>query len=194
MVARADVSRHDAPLVPRRHGDGDARLLASTRGRPTFDIEERPHLVRRASPTRSSEIARGEAWGCMDITEPNAGSDMAALAHARRAGRERRLVRHRAEDLHHVRPRQVPLRHRPHRGRRRTANDPFAGLSGLSMFLVKTYDDLPDGTRKRYVTIERVEEKLGHHGSVTAALSFDRAPGAAHRQARRGLQVHARRS
>jgi hypothetical protein len=26
------------------------------------------------------------------------------------------------------------------------------------------------------VTLERVEEKLGHHGSVTAALSFDRAP------------------
>ena len=44
------------------------------------------------------------------------------------------------------------------------------------MFLVKTYDDLPDGTRKRHVTLERIEEKLGHHGSVTAALSFDRAP------------------
>ena len=44
------------------------------------------------------------------------------------------------------------------------------------MFLVKAYEDLPDGTRKRFVTLERVEEKLGHHGSVTAALSFDRAP------------------
>src|SRR5580704_7137089 len=45
------------------------------------------------------------------------------------------------------------------------------------MFFVKTYDDLPDGTRKRYVTLERIEEKLGHHGAVTAALSFERAPG-----------------
>ena len=25
------------------------------------------------------EIVQGEAWGCMDITEPDAGSDMAAL-------------------------------------------------------------------------------------------------------------------
>jgi alkylation response protein AidB-like acyl-CoA dehydrogenase len=55
-------------------------------------------------------------------------------------------------------------------------NDPFAGLAGLSMFFVKTYDDLPDGARKRYVTLERVEDKLGHHGSVTASLAFERAP------------------
>ncbi|MBW2403996.1 MAG: acyl-CoA dehydrogenase family protein, partial [Deltaproteobacteria bacterium] len=29
--------------------------------------------------TMIEEIAAGEAWGCMDITEPDAGSDMAAL-------------------------------------------------------------------------------------------------------------------
>jgi alkylation response protein AidB-like acyl-CoA dehydrogenase len=55
-------------------------------------------------------------------------------------------------------------------------DDPFGGLKGLSMFFVKTYDDLPDGTRKRYVTLERIEEKLGHHGAVTAALAFERSP------------------
>jgi hypothetical protein len=52
----------------------------------------------------------------------------------------------------------------------------MAGLSGLSIFLVKTYEDLPNGKRERYVTLDRLEEKLGHHGSATAALSFDRAP------------------
>src|SRR5205823_14974618 len=50
-------------------------------------------------------------------------------------------------------------------------NDPFAGLQGLSMFLVPTYDD-----HCRTVPIGRVEEKLGHHASVTAQLDFDRAP------------------
>jgi alkylation response protein AidB-like acyl-CoA dehydrogenase len=55
-------------------------------------------------------------------------------------------------------------------------DDPLAGLNGLSMFLVKTYDDRPDGTRVRHVSIDRIEDKLGQHGSVTAALSFDRAP------------------
>ncbi len=55
-------------------------------------------------------------------------------------------------------------------------DDPFAGLKGLSMFLVPTYEDLPDGSRRRIVPIDRVEEKLGHHGSATCNLSFDRAP------------------
>jgi len=30
--------------------------------------------------------------------------------------------------------------------------------------------------RRRIVSLDRVEEKMGYHGSVTAALSFDRAP------------------
>ena len=59
------------------------------------------------------------------------------------------------------------------------------------MFLVPTYEDLPDGTRKRIVTLERIEEKLGHHGSVTAALAFDRAPAELVGERGRGLQVHA---
>jgi hypothetical protein len=41
---------------------------------------------------------------------------------------------------------------------------------------VPTYEDLPGGGRRRVVSIGRVEEKLGHHASVTAALDFERAP------------------
>jgi hypothetical protein len=55
-------------------------------------------------------------------------------------------------------------------------NDPFAGLAGLSLFLVPTYEEDEQGNRKRLAPLERVEEKLGHHGSVTANLTFDRAP------------------
>ncbi|HUR29610.1 MAG TPA: acyl-CoA dehydrogenase family protein, partial [Planctomycetota bacterium] len=54
-------------------------------------------------------------------------------------------------------------------------DDPFAGLSGLSMFLVPTYSE-ENGTRTRLATVERIEEKLGHHASVTAAISFERTP------------------
>jgi alkylation response protein AidB-like acyl-CoA dehydrogenase len=111
----------------------------------------------------------------MDITEPNAGSDMAAL---RTVGEED------AEGRWYVTGQKIFITSghaKYHFVIARTeassaADDPFAGLGGLSMFLVKAHDDLPDGTRKRHVTIDRVEEKLGHHGSVTAALSFDRAP------------------
>jgi alkylation response protein AidB-like acyl-CoA dehydrogenase len=54
-------------------------------------------------------------------------------------------------------------------------SDPFAGLGGLSMFLVPTYEE-KDGQRRRIVQMGRIEEKLGHHASVTAALDFERAP------------------
>ena len=64
-------------------------------------------------------------------------------------------------------------------------DDPFAGLGGLSMFLVPTYEEDGAGKRNRIVKISRLEEKLGHHGSATAALLFDRAPGG------RGIERHA---
>jgi hypothetical protein len=55
-------------------------------------------------------------------------------------------------------------------------DDPMSGLNGLSMFLVKTYDEDADGNRTRIVQLSRVEEKLGHHGSATCGLAFDKAP------------------
>jgi len=121
------------------------------------------------------EIGRGDAWGCMDITEPNAGSDMAALravGEQDAAGNwfvtgQKIFITSGHGKYHFV----IARTEKPG-----SEDDPFAGLAGLSMFLVKAYDDVPGGARKRHVTIDRLEEKLGHHGSVTAALSFDRAP------------------
>jgi alkylation response protein AidB-like acyl-CoA dehydrogenase len=123
-----------------------------------------------------AEIVRGDAWGCMDITEPNAGSDMAAL----------RTVGEQAPDGSWTVTGQKIFISSGHgkyhcvvaRTEKPTASDdPLAGLNGLSMFLVKAYEDRPDGTRVRYVTLDRLEDKLGQHGSVTAAISFDHAPG-----------------
>jgi alkylation response protein AidB-like acyl-CoA dehydrogenase len=122
-----------------------------------------------------SEIASGTAWGCMDITEPNAGSDMAALrcvGEQDEAGNwfvtgQKIFITSGHGKYHFVIARTEKAS---------TGDDPFAGLSGLSMFLVPAYEDDADGNRKRIVSIDRVEEKLGHHGSVTAALSFERAP------------------
>jgi alkylation response protein AidB-like acyl-CoA dehydrogenase len=121
------------------------------------------------------EIASGAAWGCMDITEPNAGSDMGALRTRAdldengqwRITGQKIFITSGHGKYHFVIARTEDAK---------DPSDPFSGLGGLSMFLVKTYDDNADGTRTRHVTLERVEEKLGHHGSVTAALSFDRAP------------------
>ncbi len=121
------------------------------------------------------DIASGKAWGCMDITEPDAGSDMARL---RSVGEQddkgnwfvtgqKIFITSGHGKYHFVIARTEKVG---------DAEDPMAGLNGLSMFLVPTYEDLPDGTRKRVVSLDRVEEKLGHHGSVTGALTFERAP------------------
>ena len=124
--------------------------------------------------TMIEEIAAGEAWGCMDITEPDAGSDMAAL---RAVGEqntdgnwfvtgEKIFITSGHGKYHFVIARTEDL----------DPEDPASGLGGLSMFLVPTYHEDAEGNRTRVVQLSRVEEKLGHHGSATCGLVFDKAP------------------
>ncbi|WP_394847797.1 acyl-CoA dehydrogenase family protein [Pendulispora brunnea] len=173
LIARADAS---AVAHHSFHGGMAMAMLAYSlhEGTTTFDVENARILQTRFGAA-IDEIARGDAWGCMDITEPNAGSDMAALrafAEQDAEGRwflsgQKIFITSGHGKYHFVIARTE---------RTENSDDPMAGLRGLSMFLVKAYDDLPDGTRRRYVTIDRIEEKLGQHGSVTASLLFDRAP------------------
>jgi alkylation response protein AidB-like acyl-CoA dehydrogenase len=120
------------------------------------------------------EIAAGDAWGCMDITEPDAGSDMAAL---------RTVGEQDADGNWYVTGEKIFITSghgKYHFVIARTEDtdpdDPMAGLDGLSMFLVPTYEEDADGNRTRIVQLSRVEEKLGHHGSPTCGLVFDKAP------------------
>ena len=130
-----------------------------------------------------AEIIRGDAWGCMDITEPDAGSDMARLKSYGEQDEEgnwfvsgsKIFITSGHGKYHFVIARTEKVA---------DPNDPMSGLQGLSMFLVPTYEDLEDGTRRWIASLDRVEEKLGHHGSVTANLTFDRAP--AHLIGKRG--------
>ena len=55
------------------------------------------------------KLVSGEWMGTMQLTEPQAGSDVGALRTKRRARRRRQLPHHRAENLHHL------WRARPHR-------------------------------------------------------------------------------
>jgi len=173
MIARADASCMTHFSF---HGGMAMAMLAYSVREGTTDFDGAEGRVRSTRfGTEMSEIARGEAWGCMDITEPNAGSDVAALrtrAEQDQQGNwfvtgQKIFVTSGHGKYHFVLARTEEARH---------TDNPLAGLAGLSMFLVKTYDDQPGGRRTRYVTLERVEEKLGHQGSVTAALSFERAP------------------
>jgi alkylation response protein AidB-like acyl-CoA dehydrogenase len=122
-----------------------------------------------------AEIASGEAWGCMDITEPDAGSDMAAL---RAVGEQDADGNWRVSGQKifitsgHGKYHFVIARTEAAAG----SDDPYAGLAGLSLFLVQTYEDGADGQRVWHATVDRLEEKLGHHASVTASISFDHTP------------------
>lgn len=115
-----------------------------------------------------AEITAGRAWGCMDITEPDAGSDMAAL----------RAVGEQAPDGSWTVSGQkifVTSGHGKYHVVIARTEGPGSGLDGLSLFLVPTYRE-EGGARVRLASLDRIEEKLGHHGSVTAAVTFDRTP------------------
>jgi len=57
------------------------------------------------------------------------------------------------------------------------SEDPFAGLKGLSLFLVRLFETNAEGERVDLGTVTRIEEKMGLHGSATCSLNFDGTPG-----------------
>ena len=173
VFSRADVS------VMTHHsfhgGIAMAMLMYSAlEGTTEIDAEKR-EIVKTRWGAAITEISEGAAWGCMDITEPDAGSDMGALrtkAEQNEQGDwfvtgQKIFITSGHGKYHFVIARTEDAQ---------PGDDAFAGLSGLSLFLVKAWEDRPDGTRERRVTVERIEEKLGHHGSATVTLSFERSP------------------
>ena len=173
MIGRGDIS------VMTHHsfhgGMAMAMLAYSVReGTTEFDLEN-ARITKTRFAKEIEEIRTGAAWGCMDITEPDAGSDMAAL---RAVGEQdadgnwfvtgtKIFITSGHGKYHFVIARTEDAG---------SPDDPMAGLKGLSMFLVPTYVEHEDGRRERIVTIDRLEEKVGHHGSATCTLSFERAP------------------
>lgn len=181
VMARADVS---VMAHYGFHGGMAMAMLAFSirEGSTTFNLE-----TKQIESTRFAEyieeIRTGEAWGCMDITEPHAGSDMAALRAYGEQDEEgnwfvtgQKIFITSGHGKYHFVIARTEQSEDP--------NDPFAGLKGLSMFLVPAYEDDAEGNRTRIVEMDRIEEKMGHHGSVTASLNFDKAP--AHLVGKRG--------
>jgi 3-(methylthio)propanoyl-CoA dehydrogenase len=167
LLARADISvmaHHNF------HGGTAMAMFVLSHMEGTTELEpDRGRVARTRWSREIAEIASGQAWGSMDITEPDAGSDMAALRASASEGPngwtlsgEKIFVTSGHGKYHFVIA--------------RTEGDPDAGLRGLSMFLVPAYEEDAHGRRTRHSTVNRVEEKLGKHGSATIAISFDNAP------------------
>jgi len=171
LLARADVS----VLAHYSFHSGIAAsmlVFSAYEGSTTFDRATHTLTSTRWS-AEIAEILRGDAWGSMDITEPDAGSDMGALKsrgeqdeHGNWFVSGQKIFITSGHGKYHV----VIAR------TEKAGSAAKMGLDGLSLFLVPAYEDLPDGTRKRLATLDRLEEKLGHEGSATAAITFDRTP------------------
>lgn len=172
MIGRADVSTMTHFGF---HGGISMALLgySAFEGSTEFDPET-GEIVSTRFQDAISEMMLGEAWGCMDITEPNAGSDMAALGTKAEQDEDgnwfltgQKIFITSGHGKYHVVIARTADSDDP--------EDPAAGLGGLSTFVVKGYEDGPDG-RERYVSVDRLEHKLGHNASPTCTISFDRTP------------------
>ncbi|MEZ4333246.1 MAG: acyl-CoA dehydrogenase family protein [Myxococcota bacterium] len=115
-------------------------------------------------------FASGEVMGAMDLTEPQAGSDLGAIQ-TRATTKDGRtfvdgskiFITNGGCEIHLVLARDAE-----------TFDQSKGTTKGLSLYLVPRTK--ADGTSNG-VTVTRLEEKLGIHGSPTAAVSFDRAEG-----------------
>jgi 3-(methylthio)propanoyl-CoA dehydrogenase len=172
MIGRADVS-----LMAHYGFHGGMAmamfLLSVLEGSTEFDGAT-GEIKRTRFRQQMEEIISGGAWGSMDITESDAGSDMAAL---RTVGRKdqagnwtvsgQKIFITSGHGKYHFVIARTEKASSP--------DDAKAGLGGLSMFLAPAFEDGPEG-RKRFATLDRVEEKLGHHGSATVAITFQDTP------------------
>jgi alkylation response protein AidB-like acyl-CoA dehydrogenase len=129
--------------------------------------------IQKYAPAELQELylprfVAGEVQGAMDLTEPQAGSDLGGII--TRASDEngrsyldgqKIFITNGGAEIHLVLARDAD-----------TFEQSKGTTKGLSLFLCPR--TLPDGTKNR-VTVERLEHKLGLHGSPTAVIRFERA-------------------
>ena len=122
-------------------------------------------------------MVAGRWTGTMNITEPQAGSDLAAITskaipdgdHYRVSGTKIFITwgeHDLAENIIHLVLARLP--------------DAPAGVKGISLFLCPKFLVNADGTlgARNDLLCTSIEHKLGIHGSATAAMSFGDGPGA----------------
>ncbi len=124
-----------------------------------------------------TRLVSGVWTGTMNLTEPDAGTDLGAI---------RTLATARLDGTWAVRGQKIFITWGDHDAAEnivhlvlaRTPDAP-AGAKGLSLFVVPKYLVHPDGTlgARNAVTTVAVEHKLGIHGSPTCVLAYEDAVG-----------------
>jgi 3-(methylthio)propanoyl-CoA dehydrogenase len=166
------LARSDAAIMTHYSFHGGmalAMLIYSLHEGSTEVDPEHQTIIKTRFEEQIREIVRGDAWGSMDITEPHAGSDMAALKTKATQDDDgnwwvtgQKIFITSGHGRHHF----VVAR----------TDNGEKGLDGLSLFLVEAYATDAAGNRVRTSTIDRAEEKMGHHASATVAISFEKSP------------------
>ena len=150
------VSRADAGLM----------TILGLQGGVAEDIQKyaSEELCQRYLP----RFVAGEVQGAMDLTEPQAGSDLGGILTraSEEDGRffldgEKIFITNGGAEIHLVLARDDD-----------TFDKSKGTTKGLSLFLCPR--TLPDGKRNA-VSIERLEHKMGIHGSPTAVVRFEHA-------------------
>ena len=143
---------------------------------PTLTVGAIEALVHYGTPEQQAaylpHLATGEWTGTMNLTEPQAGSDVGALrATATPLGGDKWSIKGTKIFIsfgdHDLAPNII------HLVLARTPNAP-AGTRGISLFLVPKYRLADDGTpgEANDVRVVSIEHKMGLHASPTCVLSF----------------------
>jgi alkylation response protein AidB-like acyl-CoA dehydrogenase len=132
-----------------------------------------PELKARYLP----KLVSGEWTGTMNLTEPQAGSDLGAIR--TRAWREGEAWRIQGQKLFITYGEHDLADNIVHLVLARTLNAP-AGTRGLSLFLVPKFLSGPDGRpgARNDLRCVSLEEKLGIHASPTCLMAYGDAGGA----------------
>ncbi|MFW6369511.1 MAG: acyl-CoA dehydrogenase family protein [Myxococcota bacterium] len=130
----------------------------------TTKLDENGKVVETRWKKALEEILAGEAWGSMDLTEPDAGSDLAALR-AKAVQGEDGVWRVTGNKIF------ITSGHaKYHIVLAKTKDE--QSLDALSLFLVPLTVE-KDGKTVKNAEVDRIEEKIGHHGSVTASVQYE---------------------
>ena len=119
----------------------------------------------------------GEWSGTMNLTEPQAGTDLAAIK--TRAGRDGERYRIRGQKIYITWGEHEMSDNIVHLVLARLPDAP-AGVKGISLFLVPKYLANPDGSKgeRNDLKVVSVESKLGIHSSPTCVMSYGDNDGA----------------
>ncbi|HLV60851.1 MAG TPA: acyl-CoA dehydrogenase family protein [Fredinandcohnia sp.] len=168
LVASELIARGDVSVMTHYgfHGGIASTLLlyAIYQGEAVYDDGR---LVRTTYDDIIRSIAAGESFGCMVLTEPGAGSDLAAI---RTKAEER-------DGKWYLNGEKIFITsgHGQHQ-LVLAKTEEGKGLDGLSLFYVPRKIER-DGKLVDNVKITKLEEKLGHHASATCSLLYEDSEG-----------------